>query len=339
MLVGNLRLLKEHGVNVSGLPSCKDEWEQGGKTVALVAINRRIAGLIAVADTIKPSSRSAIRHLQALGMRVVMVSGDNVKTSNAVAREVGIGDVLAELTPEDKVRVIRHFQRQRYSVAMVGDGINDAPALAAADVGLAVGTGTDVALEAADVALIGADLEGVVQAILLSRATMRCIVQSFSWALLYNGITIPFAAIGWLNPLLAGAAMAFSSVTVVLNALRLKRMKIGGEEGVFTYRSDEPGASHSRSVAPVLTSSKISRSRVVNLCVACTSNSVDKRSRSEFRCLPRPRHTLNRGPEFRRTRTAECDCSLYPLSKFHTSSLALHERILDLSRAISCQVV
>ncbi|MFB5191731.1 heavy metal translocating P-type ATPase [Alicyclobacillus fastidiosus] len=227
VLVGNLRLLQEHGVNIHGLPSCTEEWEAAGKTVAFIAVERRIAGLIAVADTIKPSSRRAIRQLQALGMRVVMVTGDNVKTANVVARQVGVRDVLAELTPEDKVRAIRHFQRQGYAVAMVGDGINDAPALAAANVGLAVGTGADVALEAADVALIGADLEGVVQAVLLSRATMRCIIQSFSWALLYNGITIPFAAIGLLSPLLAGAAMAFSSVTVVLNALRLKRMRMG----------------------------------------------------------------------------------------------------------------
>ncbi|WP_436663753.1 copper-translocating P-type ATPase [Alicyclobacillus acidoterrestris] len=224
VLVGNRRLLEAYGVEIRGTQSQVGDWETSGKSVVWVAVDGRMAGIVAVADTIKPSAREAVSDLQRLGMQVVMMTGDSVDTARAIARNLGVDDVLAGLQPEDKLRAIQFYQKQGHGVTMVGDGINDAPALVAADVGIAVGTGTDVALEAADVALIGADLEGVVHAVRISRATMRVIRQSFVWALAYNGLTIPFAALGLLSPLMAGTTMAFSSVTVVLNALRLKRM-------------------------------------------------------------------------------------------------------------------
>ncbi|GEO26527.1 copper-exporting P-type ATPase A [Alicyclobacillus acidoterrestris] len=224
VLVGNRQLLAAHGVEIRGTQSCVGDWETSGKSVVWVAVDGWMAGIVAVADTIKPSAREAVSDLQGLGMQVIMMTGDSVDTARAVARNLGVDDVLAGLQPDDKLRAIQFYQKQGHVVTMVGDGINDAPALVAADVGIAVGTGTDVALEAADVALIGADLKGVVHAVRISRATMRVIRQSFVWALAYNGLTIPFAALGLLSPFMAGTTMAFSSVTVVLNALRLKRM-------------------------------------------------------------------------------------------------------------------
>lgn len=223
VLVGNGRLLEEHHV-AGPMPPQKEIWEQEGKTVVVVAVDGRIAGLIAVADPLEATSPRVVARLKNMGIRVVMVTGDRHRTALEIAGRLGISEVFAELSPEDKVRVIRRYQKKGWKVAMVGDGVNDAPALAAADVGIAVGTGADVALDAADVALIGTGLEGVVQAVHLSRATMRNIRQGLFWALGYNIAGIPAAAAGWLSPLLAGAAMAFSSVTVVLNALRLKRV-------------------------------------------------------------------------------------------------------------------
>jgi P-type Cu+ transporter len=226
VLIGNTQWMSHHHIPLDTIPWRKEDWEKSGKTILIVAVGGQVAGLIGVADTLKSSSVQAIADLKQLHVRVLMVTGDHLYTAQAIANQVGIPskDVLAELTPEHKVQVIRHFQKQGHCVVMVGDGMNDAPALATANVGMAIGTGSDVALEAADVALIGADLEGVVRAIRLSHATIRNIRQSFFWALLYNGITIPIAACGLLSPLLAGSAMAFSSVSVVLNALRLKRV-------------------------------------------------------------------------------------------------------------------
>ncbi|ATY85710.1 heavy metal translocating P-type ATPase [Kyrpidia spormannii] len=225
VVIGNGRFLEECGVE-GVVPPEKDLWESEGKTVIQVGVDGRLAGLIAVSDVLLEESRRAVKALQEMGIELVMVTGDNRHTAEVVARQVGIRHVLAELSPEDKVRVIRKYQKRGRKVAMVGDGINDAPALAAADVGIAVGTGADVALDAADVALIGTGLEGVVRAVLLSRATLRNIRQSLFWALGYNIIGIPAAAAGWLSPLIAGASMAFSSVMVVLGALRLKRVRI-----------------------------------------------------------------------------------------------------------------
>jgi Cu+-exporting ATPase len=204
--------------------------ENAGKTAMLVAIDGRPAGVIAVADTVKPESAEAVRRLQQLGIAVYMITGDNRRTAAAIAKEVGIKSehVLAEVLPEDKAAKVRELQEQGLTVGMVGDGINDAPALATADIGFAIGTGTDVAIESSDVTLVGGSLMGLVDSIRLSRATMRNIYQNLFWALVYNTLGIPVAAAGFLAPVIAGAAMAFSSVSVVTNASRLRRFRFEG---------------------------------------------------------------------------------------------------------------
>lgn len=204
--------------------------EQAGKTAMFVAVDGQIAGVLAVADTVKPESADAIRRLEQLGLKVYMITGDNRRTASAIAREVGIPaeNVLAEVLPQEKAAKVRDLQEQGLRVGMVGDGINDAPALATADVGFAIGTGTDVAIESADVTLVGGSLMGVVDSIRLSRATMRNIRQNLFWALVYNTLGIPVAAAGFLAPVIAGAAMAFSSVSVVTNASRLRRFRFEG---------------------------------------------------------------------------------------------------------------
>jgi Cu+-exporting ATPase len=200
--------------------------EEAGKTAMLVAVERRYAGLVAAADTIKETSREAVARLQAMGIEVVMITGDNERTARAIARQAGIGKVLAEVLPEGKAEEVKKLQARGRKVAMVGDGINDAPALATADIGMAIGTGTDVAMEAADVTLMRGDLNGIADAIRMSRRTMVNIRQNLFWALAYNSLGIPVAAAGFLAPWVAGAAMALSSVSVVLNALRLQRAKV-----------------------------------------------------------------------------------------------------------------
>mgnify|MGYP001770254341 FL=1 len=226
ILVGTRKLMKEHSIDISMHEDQMADLEKQGKTAMLVAIDQQLAGIIAVADTLKESSKEAIQTLKQMGIEVYMVTGDNQRTAEAIAKQVNVDHVYAEVLPEDKAKIVEELQKQGKRVAMVGDGINDAPALAKADIGMAIGTGTDVAIETADVTLVGGDLAHIPNAIELSRKTMRNIRQNLFWALFYNSIGIPVAAAGLLEPWVAGAAMAFSSVSVVTNALRLKRVKI-----------------------------------------------------------------------------------------------------------------
>ncbi len=236
VLVGSRRLMEESGVAEDGLAPRFEELSAEGKTPILVAVDGRAVGLVAVADTVHEGSREAIEALRGMGLKVAMISGDDRRTAAAVARELGVGRVLAEVLPDEKAGEVAKLQAEGEVVAMVGDGINDAPALARADVGVAIGTGTDVAMEAADLTLISGDPRGVARAIRLSKATMKNIRQNLFWAFAYNVLLIPVAAgalypffgeAGLLSPVLAAAAMALSSVTVVSNALRLRRVEVG----------------------------------------------------------------------------------------------------------------
>jgi Cu+-exporting ATPase len=234
-----------HGVQV-GRPSLMDEWsltvpaaldaarraaETLGRTAVLAAWDGEVRAVLAVADTAKPTSAEAVEQLKALGLRPILLTGDNETTARAVAAEVGIEDVIAEVLPSDKAAVVARLQSEGHVVAMVGDGVNDAPALAQADLGLAIGTGTDVAIEASDLTLVSGDLRSAADAIRLSRATLRTIKQNLAWAFGYNVAALPLAAAGLLNPLIAGAAMALSSVSVVANALRLRRFRAAEHAG------------------------------------------------------------------------------------------------------------
>jgi len=225
--LGNERFFKSTDGNL--VTDLADAFREDGKTSIFVVADSVHVGTVAIADTVKPESSSAVRQLREAGLEVAMLTGDNQKTAAAVARKLDLDLVVADVLPEDKEKRIRAVQQEKGMVAMVGDGINDAPALARADVGIAIGTGTDVAIESADVALMSGDLRGVHTLFQLSRRTMRIIKQNLFWAFAYNVLLVPVAALGWLNPLggpmLAAAAMAFSSVTVVTNALRLKRFK------------------------------------------------------------------------------------------------------------------
>ncbi len=232
LLLGNVKLMRDREVSFDGFEERAAQLAAEGKTPMYAAIDGRFAGLLAVADEIKPESAEAIRQLREAGLEVAMMTGDNTRTAHAVAARVGITRVLAEVLPEGKAGEIKRLQSEKKLVGMVGDGINDAPALAQADVGIAIGTGTDVAIEASDITLIRGDLRGVVTAIKLSRATLRTIRQNLFWAFIYNVIGIPIAAgllypfTGWLlSPIIASAAMSFSSVSVVANSLRLRRFR------------------------------------------------------------------------------------------------------------------
>ena len=227
ILVGTRRLLADAHVEISEATARQmNELEELGRTAMQIAVDGRWAGIVAVADTIKDTSREAIQRLQAMNIDVIMITGDNERTARAVAEQAGIHHVLAEVLPEGKAAEVKKLQDSGLKVAMVGDGINDAPALATADIGMAIGTGTDVAMEAADITLMRGDLNSIADAIEMSRRTMGNIKQNLFWALGYNVIGIPIAAVGFLAPWLAGAAMAFSSVSVVLNSLRLQRLKL-----------------------------------------------------------------------------------------------------------------
>jgi Cu+-exporting ATPase len=247
LFLGNLKLMEERGLSLNGLEKKATELLEGGKTVMFLGRDGQVAGIIALADTLKPGAREALQTLRKMGIETAMLTGDNRRTAEAIAREAGIDRVLAEVLPEHKAGEVKKLQGEGKVVAMVGDGINDAPALAQADIGIAIGTGTDVAMETGDITLISGDLMGVVTAISLSKRTMRTIRQNLFWAFAYNTALIPIAAgvlylafgktgvpsglhfilgeYGFLNPILAAAAMAASSITVVSNSLRLRRFK------------------------------------------------------------------------------------------------------------------
>jgi len=247
LFLGNLRLMKEQSLSLNGLEPKAAELLEQGKTVMFLGLDGQVAGIVALADTLKPGAKEALQAMRKMGIETAMLTGDNRLTAEAIAREAGIDRVLAEVLPEHKAREVKKLQEDGKVVAMVGDGINDAPALAQADVGIAIGTGTDVAMETGDITLIKGDLMGVVTAISLSKRTMRTIKQNLFWAFAYNTALIPIAAgvlylafgntgvptglrfalgeYGFLNPILAAAAMAASSVTVVSNSLRLRRFK------------------------------------------------------------------------------------------------------------------
>jgi len=247
LLLGNLRLMSEKGLSLEGVEEDAGRLRAEGKTVMLLGVEGQVTGIIALADTLKPNAREAVDALHAMGIEVAMLTGDNRRTAEAIAMEVGIDRVLAEVLPEHKAQEVRKLQEEGKVVAMVGDGINDAPALAQADVGIAIGTGTDVAMEAADITLISGDLGGIVTSVSLSKRTMKTIKQNLFWAFAYNTTLIPVAAgvlyfvfrdtgvpsglhfalgsHGFLNPILAAGAMAASSITVVSNSLRLRRFR------------------------------------------------------------------------------------------------------------------
>jgi Cu+-exporting ATPase len=230
---GNQSLMMENNVSLGGLEAKARDISSEGKTPVFIAVDNRAAGIIAVADGLKKDSKKYIGKLKGLGLEVIMITGDNKNTAAAVANKLGIQRVLSEVLPEKKAREIKRIQSEGKVVAMVGDGINDAPALAQADIGMAIGTGTDVAIESSSITLISGDIRGVLDSILLSRNTMRIIKQNLFWAFFYNTILIPIAAgalypaFGILiNPIYAAAAMAFSSISVVSNSLRLRILSL-----------------------------------------------------------------------------------------------------------------
>jgi len=238
VLLGNQRLMEREGIALNGLGASVEALQNQAKTAMWVAVDGQASGIIAIADTIKESSKEAITALKEMGLQVVMMTGDNKATAEAIAAEVGVDRVLAEVLPGDKATNVAKLQEEGLVTAMVGDGVNDAPALAQADVGIAIGTGADVAMEAAGITLISGDLRGVARSIRLSHATMNTIKQNLFWAFAYNVALIPVAAgalalvpvapkfLQELNPIAAAFAMAISSITVVLNSLRLRQVKI-----------------------------------------------------------------------------------------------------------------
>ena len=225
ILLGNPKLMQENNIEVAGAENKLRELESSAQTVIILAQGNKIVGLIAIADAIKPTAAEAIKQLTAMGVVSAMITGDNQRTADAIAKQIGITQVLAEVLPADKAEQVKKIQASGKKVAFVGDGINDAPALAQADLGIAMGTGTDIAIEAGNIVLVKGNPQKVVEGLRLAQATLKNIKQNLFWAFFYNVVLIPLAALGYLNPIIAGGAMAFSSVSVVLNSLRLKRVK------------------------------------------------------------------------------------------------------------------
>ncbi|HEV8065800.1 MAG TPA: HAD-IC family P-type ATPase, partial [Acidimicrobiales bacterium] len=226
-----------------------EEWEASGRTAVLVARGQAVVGAIALADSIRPSAAPAVRQLKALGLRCILLTGDNEPTARSVATTIGVSEVVAGALPGDKVALIRRLQGEGRSVAMVGDGVNDGPALAAADLGLAVGSGTDVAISAADLIVVRDDLRVVATAIALARKTLRTIRGNLAWALVYNTAAIPLAACGRLNPLIAAASMALSSTFVVYNSSRLRQAGEVPDQAGAKSASTPPSLSSQRTEA------------------------------------------------------------------------------------------
>ena len=226
LFVGNRKLMSEKGIQTNEAETNLAQFEKEGKTAMLISVDNELRGVVAVADTVKDTAQQAIQKLHELGIEVAMLTGDNKRTAQAIAKQVGIDTIIAEVLPEEKASKVAEIQSEGKKVAMVGDGVNDAPALVKADIGIAIGTGTEVAIEAADITILGGDLLLIPKAIKASKSTIRNIRQNLFWAFGYNVAGIPIAAIGLLAPWVAGAAMALSSVSVVTNALRLKRMKL-----------------------------------------------------------------------------------------------------------------
>ncbi len=231
LLIGSPRYLSEQNVALTAVQDRIDALQAEGKTAIAAAVDGALAGVIGIADTIKADSVAAVKTLTTAGIQVVMITGDNIRAANAIAQQAGIERVVADVLPDQKVEAIRTLQTEGKRVGMVGDGINDAPALAQADVGIAIGTGTDIAIEASDLTLVSGSLSGVARALALSKATMRTIHQNLFWAFIYNIILIPVAMLGLLVPSLAAGAMAFSSVFVVSNSLRLRRSRLRENTG------------------------------------------------------------------------------------------------------------
>jgi len=229
VLAGTSRFMEEKGIDCTGAADIKKELEEQGKSPVMIAVSGVLEGIAGISDTIRETSSGAIDKLKRMGIDVIMITGDNRYAAETIALRAGIDTVIPEVLPDGKAREVERLMSSGRVVAMVGDGINDAPALATADTGMAIGTGTDVAIESADITIIRGDLDGVVAAILLSRTTMKKIRQNLFWAFIYNIIGIPFAASGMLSPVIAGAAMAFSSVSVVMNSLSLKKKRLFNE--------------------------------------------------------------------------------------------------------------
>ena len=225
VVIGNEYIMKREGIEISSVKADVQRLQDEAKTVILVGINGKVVGILGIADTLKGDSVTAISELKGMGYNTVMITGDNERTSRAIAKKVGIEQVLSNVLPEEKQKEIEKLQKKGM-VAMIGDGINDAPALSQANVGIAIGTGTDIAIEASDITLVKGDLTSVVSAIRLSNAIFRKIKENLFWAFFYNIVAIPVAVLGFLHPVIAEVAMAFSSINVVTNSLRLRRIKL-----------------------------------------------------------------------------------------------------------------